>query len=233
MDLIEKIPEKTIILDLTELNEKDLENIKMYNEKFNNFYVAIHKLSQCDLFMELGIKWYWPFPITSFYELQEISKNNPSYVLLGPPLTFDLEMVKKIIDKDCGIRMVANGTTPQYLLTRTPATGIYGSWVRPEDVKLYEKYVDCLEFEVDYGDFQKEETLLKIYQSGSWPGNLHLLFNDFYVNVDNRIIPEEIGKARMNCGMKCMRNSGCRLCYNGLILAANVRKLKYERDKES
>lgn len=236
MDFIEKIPNKTIILDIPPYMDETIMNrseFLMYKDKFNDFYVGLHLLGWYKELNDLGIKWYWPYPITSFYELQQIIKLHPSYVFLGAPLTFDLRAVKKIVGPECKIRMIANNAIPQYLLTQEDDVGIYGSWVRPEDVEAYSEYIDCLEFEVDYGEYRKEEILLDTYKAGVWPGNLNLLLNNFNVDVDNRIIPEELITARMNCGMKCMRGGSCKMCINGIILADKVRNLHYELKKNN
>ena len=55
--------------------------------------------------------------------------------------------------------------------------GIYGTWIRPEDVKVYEEWIDVLEFITT--DLKQEATLLNIYKdNGYWPGNLNLLFTN-------------------------------------------------------
>lgn len=237
IDFAEKYSEKTILLDLatassTEEIFKDMKTLSAYREKFSEFYVGIRSLKDFIHFYNSGIKWYWPFPITTYYELNHIIKLGASYVLLGPPLCFDLEKVKDVLYSNVKIRLIVNNAVPDYLVNLS-GFEIYGPWIRPEDVKQYEQYVDCLEFDVPYGDYKKEETLLDIYQKGEWPGNLSLLFKNFGYNVDNRAIPEELGEVRMNCGQGCLKDRSCRLCYNALVLAQKLRKMKYDSDKNA
>jgi hypothetical protein len=97
--------------------------------------------------------------------------------------------------------MSCNNARPNHLIGRSGATGIYGQWVRPEDVEVYEEYVSTLEFDNVLQDLKKESTLLHVYKDNvEWPGNLNLLFDNFGINVDNRAIPEDLGETRMNCG---------------------------------
>lgn len=80
--------------------------------------------------------------------------------------------------------------------------GIYGQWIRPEDVKYYENGIYVLDFE-DV-DLLKERTLFHIYkEEQQWPGNLNNLLTNFNVNVDNRGLLKNLGEKRSTCGQIC------------------------------
>jgi hypothetical protein len=233
-DFIEKIPDKTIILDVPEDEKPEWNNWYMYQDKFYEFYIALHKLERATEFNDNGIKWYWPYPITSYYELHIILALGPSYLMIGPPLSFDLDNVANFAyEKDSAtpipLRMVCNNARPSYLPLPDPIenTAICGQWVRPEDAKLYSTRVQCFEFE--NVDLKQEEALLHIYKENqNWPGNLNLILQNLHFNVDNRAIPEELGERRMTCGQRCWSTSSCRLCQNALRFAEELRK---ERDR--
>lgn len=225
LDFIENIPDKTIILDVPDV-EADFKVWHMYDERFEAFYVALHNLARAEEFNGEGIKWYWPYPVTSFYELQSIIQLRPSYVMIGAPLSFDLEAVAQVVE-DIPVRMVANVAKPQYLITNHQDYNITGQWIRPEDVDAYSEYVTTLEFDGVSNNLQKEEALLRVYKEAKmWLGNLNLLIDEFNYNVDNRAIPEGLVKARMNCGQRCMKDGICHRCYNSIILANRLRQYK-------
>ena len=229
IDFVEQIPDKVIILDLPGEEKKEWKTWEMYSEKFADFIVAVHNLFEVEEFAAAGIKWYWPYPITSYYELRKILQLNPSYIKLGPPLSFDLENVKRQT-KDIPLRMVVNVASPAYLPVN--GDGIQGQFVRPEDAVLYEKYVKCFEFEEVNN--QQEETLLHVYKENqNWPGNLNLLIQKLNFNVDNRAIPEEWGPARIKCGQRCQSDNPCHLCLSLMRFAEALRKEKFRRRKEA
>lgn len=237
IDLVENYSDKIIILDVPG-DESDWNKWKMYDEVFAEFHIALHDLSRAGEFNENNIKWYWPFPITSFYELGMITNLHPSYIVLGPPLSFDLKKVKKkAIDEnyepvqEIPLRMVVNSAHPSYLPTNG-THGICGQWVRPEDVNIYDEYVQCFEFE-GYQSLKEEEVLLTTYQAGVWPGNLNLLIKKLDFNVDNRAIPEELGERRMICGQRCWSGSGCHLCVSAMKFADQIRKEHLRRSKQA
>ena len=234
LDFVEKLPDKVIILDVPG-DEEDWNTWQMYSEKFAGFHIALHDLRRAADFNHHNINWYWPFPITSFYELGMVINLHPSYVLLGPPLTFDLEKVKACSVDECSeqevpLRMVVNAAHPAYL----PLNGTHGvcaQWVRPEDAAAYAKYISCFEF--DQVDMKQEEVLLHVYKDNqTWPGNLNLLIKDFGFNVDNRAIPEDLGTTRMTCGQKCWAGGSCKLCIRSIYFADQVRKEKLRRKQE-
>ena len=232
IDFVERLPDKEIVLELTEVPEaKEFETWNMYSEKFKNFYIASYDLRLFDLFDMENIQWYWPYPVTSYYELQQIISLKPSYIKLGPPLSFDLKNVKKLVG-NIKLRMVCNNARPEYLPDKQNLPNFFGQFIRPEDINLYEKYIDVIEFKTE--DLKKEETLLKIYKEDrNWPGNLNLLLDNLNFHVDNRGIPEEFGPARIECKQRCQAGGACRLCQRAFEFTDALRKEKYRRRKEA
>ena len=235
-DLIENYSDKTIILDVPG-QESDWQSWEMYNEKFAEFYIALHDLNRAAEFNQAGIKWYWPYPITTYYELGMIVDLHPSYLLIGMPLTFDLD---KVVSRTYGdkenatpipLRMVVNVAHPLYLPTNS-MPGVCGQWVRPEDCQLYSTRIQCFEF--DNVDLQQEETLLHIYKENqNWPGNLNLIIQKLNFNIDNRAIPEDLGEKRMVCGQRCWAGSGCHLCVSAFKFADQLRKEHLRRSQKA
>ena len=225
LDFIEKIPEVSVILDIprdADLTDRDWRTLEMYNDKLD-FYVCIHNLFLANIFKQMNLRFYWPYPIVSYYELQGILALEPAYVLLGPPLSFDLKTIQSITKVP--VRLIANTSYDPYIPREN---GICGQWIRPEDVPLYDEYVEVLEF-VD-ANLTKEATLLHIYkENGNWPGNLNLLFDNFNINVDNRAIPEDLGERRLNCRQRCMSGGSCRKCSSAIHFADLIKKKHEEQ----
>ena len=234
IDFVEKIPDKTIILDLREV-AVEFDKWKMYDEKFEGgFYIALHLLPFAKQLNEENIKWYWPYPITSFYELDEIMLLNPAQLVLGPPLSFDLEKVRNKVGWDIPIRMTCNCARPAHLIANAGLPCIKGQYIRPEDVKLYEKYVTSLEFDAVHDSLTKEETLLDVYKNkGEWMGNLSLLITHLNTNVDNRGILDEFGERRMNCGQRCLAGGSCTHCDIAIKFSDQLIKIHDRRRKQA
>ena len=235
--LIEKYPNTAVILEVPG-DEGDWESWQMYSEKFDEFYIALHKLSRAAEFNEANVKWYWPYPITTYYELEMIVNLHPSYLMIGPPLTFDLDRIIPHTYDECKVdkaepiplRMVVNVAHPAYL----PADGMHGicgQWVRPEDANMYATRIRCFEF--DGVDLKQEETMFHIYRDNQmWPGNLNLIIQGLNFNVDNRAIPEELGEKRMTCGQRCWSHGTCKLCPSAFHFANQLHKEHLRRNQK-
>ena len=226
-DLIDMCPDKIIILESGD--ETNWNTLQMYSEKFDEFYIALRDLRQYNNYNEAGIKWYWPYPITSFYELEKIINLKPSYLMIGPPLTFDLDRVNSLAH-DIPLRMVVNVAHPAYI-PDSGCSGLHGPWVRPEDIEKYSNKIRCFEFD-ECASLSEEESYLRTYLKGMWPGNLNLLIKRLNFNVDNRALPEELGENRMNCGQRCCSGSGCHLCDSAFQFADKLRKYHLSRKQK-
>ena len=162
----------------------------------------------------------YAYPITSFYELQGITKLGVQDILLNPPLVFDLTKVRSIYKNT--IRAIPNLAYPSYL---PHENGICGFWIRPEDIDNYEEFIDFIEFDADTSD--QEKTLLRIYKKDKiWNGNLNFLIKNLNYNVDNRAIPEDLIVNRINCGQRCQENGNCKNCINALAFSNAIRGYK-------
>lgn len=84
-----------------------------------------------------------------------------SDIYITNDLAFDLNTLSKEVHKinnKCQIRVYCN--IAQSALVLQEQNSLKSFFIRPEDVDLYEKYIDVLEF---YGVDEKLETYYKIY----------------------------------------------------------------------
>lgn len=209
---------KFIITIPKETEDIDWIELEVFSSKIN-LVIALENIRYSRGCKDHNLKFYWAYPITTFYELRGLIYLGVSELLLGAPLYFDLERVKY---EGKPIRLVANVCFDGYI---PRPNGICGTYVRPEDVPVYEKYVDTLEFDVD--DLKKEKALLKVYQEDkNWPGNLNLILTNFGENIDNRAIPDLFGEARTQCRQNCQSGGRCKLCFTSVQLSKTLDKTK-------
>lgn len=218
-NLIERYPKATIILQLNQsfdFDEQDEQNwnyIKMYNELAQErFICCAETLFQMEKCKENNIKFYYGFPVTTFYELNSLKDLGVCYLRLAPPLSHLLPDVGKF---NIPIRMVPNVCYQNYLPHKN---GIHGQWVRPEDLEIYAIYIDTIEFEDC--DIEKEQALYRIYmEEHEWPGEFNTLFTNFNYKGVNRMIEPSLAQNRIKCGQRCENNQSCHLCDIAVELA--------------
>ena len=205
IDYIEEFPDKTFIYEIKPTGKEiEWDIIKMYNEKLNgNFYIALPMFFiDTNWFIENKIKFYYNYIINNFMDLKLIKEAGASYALLGAPLTHKLDTVKNY---NIPIRMIPN---LQYARPNKKINYL-DTWVRPENVKDYEEYVDVFEM---WGDSKFVKTSIKIYKEGVWKDDLKYLMPNLGISIQNQFIPEEEIKFRLVCGQRCLENRRCRLC---------------------
>lgn len=228
IDYIEQFPNKDFILMVPKGIDLNWDEIHTYAEKIN-LYLCLDNLGLATQCRDNGIKFYWSYPVFTWYDLTGLIELEPSYIVLGPPLSFELNKVQK--KTAIPLRMCPNLSYDAYI---PRGNGIYGSWIRPEDISVYDNYIDVCDFVTD--NLSTEQGLLKAYKSGKWLGNLNLLLTNLNYNIDNRSLPEDIGKIRSVCGHRCMEESYCHYCETAFRFGDAIRKehfnrLKKEKDK--
>ena len=220
-DLFVNYPNKTIILDIPneDLNNEDMKKaIEQYGKASKNFCCCIYNLNERLWFEQRGIKFYYGYPINTYYDMRGLIDLGVEYIKVTAPLTFDIDVLAK---NNIKFRMIPNVAYDAYVPRRS---GMYGQWVRPEDVQYYESGIYVFEFE-DAG-LEKERTLYDIYTKGVWNGNLNLLITNLNIDVDNRALPEEIGEIRANCKQRCMQTGTCHFCETVFLFEKSLREYK-------
>lgn len=219
-DKIELYPDKKYIIKIPKGIEVNYDDIAALASQ-GRIILALSEMTQevITACRARNLKYYWGYPITSWYEYRALIDLGVSELLLGAPLYFELRSIKTNLP----IRLVANVCYDSYL---PRINGICGTYVRPEDVTLYEKVgVKTLEFVTD--NLTKEWTMFKIYaQDKNWPGNLNFLLTNFNCQVDNRIIPADFAEVRVNCGQKCQKNGICHFCERVMNYTYMLQKTK-------
>ena len=84
-------------------------------------------------------------------------------------------------------------------------------FIRPEDVIIYENYIDVIEF---FGKSRVNfETLYEVYcQNKKWFGPLKEIIHGLESEVDSRRLMPEFARYRLECNKRCSKGGKCSLC---------------------
>lgn len=209
---LEDYPDKEIILDFEELPENfQWEFLEEINN--GNLVCALNRLDFISFCKKHNLKFYYKYPVTSFYEIYNLKMSGCCYVVIGSVLVHYLD---KVAIYKVPVRFYPNLAYEPYMANKD---GIIGGWVRPEDIEAYGKYISVSEFYAPKS-LEKEASLFHIYaENKQWPGNLNLLIDNLKVDCDNRIIydAEHFAERRMNCEHKCLIGKHCDYCYKQVL----------------
>ena len=214
----------------------DFNTFKACQERITGtIYCALENIYDYKKCQEYGLKYFYIYPVTSFFELKGLQEIGVSYVRLGMPLFFQMSQVMTF---GIPLRITPNKAYEAYIPRKD---GICGQWVRPEDLPLYEDY-STSEILCEFRPFQTfertdeessplvyERLLFDVYKNRkSWDGRLKYLIQDIGVENFNSTIDEDFGKHRLNCGQTCQLNR-CHYCYQAIKYDEIA--LKYKENK--
>ena len=110
--------------------------------------------------------------------------------------------------KNISIRCFANVAQSRWVNERS----IKSFFIRPEDVYMYESYIDVLEFQGESQNIQ--EIMYDVYaHAKKWFGPLREIIFGLESDIDSRtILPDSFAKVRLNCDHKCKKGGKCTIC---------------------
>lgn len=174
---------------------------------------------------EHDVPFYFSYPIESLDSLIAYTKLGVSDVFISGQLAFDLDTVKywtkdrpeKPIQIRCYPNICQNG------IGFPIDGGIKDFFIRPEDIDLYDEYIDVIEF---YDSVDTQNVLYDIYfHTKEWNGNLQEIIKGLQRNVNSYyILGNEFATRRMNCDKKCLKGKRCNLCNYMIDLAESLEK---------
>ena len=219
-EIAEQYPNATCILEIPKEENYSVDEIREFNILTKNkLILCIGNLNDVIL-TRLGIPYFWEYRICSYEDLMAVKNMGVDSFLVGAPLFFQTDLIKK---SGLKARVVTNAAQDGTLMH---TSGINGTWIRPEDLEMYADIVESISFSAN--TLSQEQALYRIYcENKEWSGNISDIV--FYLNADatNRLLPPQFTEYRLNCGQKCYK---CNLCDRYFSLA-NEEKIKNWSEK--
>lgn len=214
VQLIEEDNIDTIVNNLKKIisiyNEnKDIKfdiQLPFYNQKF------IEELKDTNL------KYFFKAAANSWDKFTGLISQNVSDIYITDELAFELDKVAEIAHKNnIKVRVYPNVAQSRW----DKLSDILKFFIRPEDIEMYEPYVDVCEF---YGDkAQQIDTYYKIYQEDKkWFGDLQEIIIGLDSKIDSRYIIPRFAEKRIKCGKDCLKNGKCEMCKRILDLSEQL-----------
>ena len=221
-------PEQRIIVDVTQkliehggdyLDEM-IPTLKKFYESHNNMTVKT-SFFHFEQLADECIPYFFIEQCTTKEDVFAYISAGASDVYIVNDLGFDIVEVGNYCHrKDVNVRVYPNiRQYGSYEADYLPQ--IAGFFIRPEDIKLYEPYVDICEF---LAPNDRLSVLYEIYTQGYWQGDLQYLIGGLEEITPNATILPLFGENRLTCKHKCMLEN-CNLCMryqtNALVFQDN------------
>lgn len=172
-------------------------------------FIATLDVNLMETLQENNIPFFRESPCLNWEELNFLVAKGVSDINISGPLGFELSKVKRVLDisgRKVQVRATANLVVNESVYTDT----LVGFYIRPEDVSVYEGYIDVLEFE----GLEHQDTFYTIYaEKGAFIGNLNQCIYNIREQVDNKGLILLFGERRRDCGRQCLSGGRCNRCY--------------------
>lgn len=203
--------DKRIILDVEDFSRDfmlALEKIKELSDLDLTFYIP-PTFKYLDEVKDAAaafnhISYFYDLPVGSWDQFHGIVREGVSDIIISNELGFELDKVYPIAHQ-YGVNVIVCPFVCQSSWSNVDKLKSF--FIRPEDVKIYESYIDTFIF---YGD--KSLTYCQIYQEQKWFGNLKEIIVGLDRDLDSRFILPNFGEARVKCRKRCFKGGSCKIC---------------------
>lgn len=210
---------KRIIIDIAEsaLREDAIPILCKLQKEHENIAVRLQTFYPYEInyYKEAGIPCFFNYYCYSVDQIYGYILMGVSDIYIVEELAFRIkEIAPYCRAKNINIRVIPNvAQHGKGVCDEIP--GICKFFIRPEDIDMYEEYVDVCELLIDK---DKLSALFDIYKSGQWKGDLQQVIIGLNTEVANTGLTPYFGKHRLDCQHKCMIEK-CTLCMDAVAMA--------------
>lgn len=210
----EQVQKVRLILDMTNFEGNYNEQLPLLDalkQVHPNIAIMI-SLSQIDFVPELGennIPFFFNKIAETWDELISLTYIGVKDVYVGSELGFEIKDVASVCHNR-GIKVRVFVNVAQTAAPFKNMNTITSFFIRPEDLSLYNPYIDVVEF---FGPVDRQRVLHEIYIKEKWLGKLSEIIIGLHSDIDNQSIAPRFAEARIKCKKKCNQEQ-CNLCKN-------------------
>lgn len=176
---------------------------------YNNFAVLLTSPYEKEKELkEYNIPFFYDTYADTADEVYGLIKRGVSDIYITESLAFNIAEVGQYCkNKGVNVRVIPN--IAQYKIGfKNQIPDPYKFFVRPEDVEIYEPFVDVFEI---ISPLNRQSIIYEIYKNGQWMGDLGQLIVGFDEPFYNSGLVPFFGPERLKCRQKCMQEK-CNLC---------------------
>lgn len=214
LTFLETYPNHKINIEVTQdIDEKQLDFFNTLYMQFPliclkvNRGVGYHSVYEL-LRDKATIPFFYDTRVDDWDTLRGLSRLGVSEMYICGDLGFELDEVSKYLhERNIKIRAFPNVCQSAWTYDMEFLRSFF---IRPEDVDIYDKYIDVFEF---FGNEEAQKTIFKAYAiDKQWYGKLEELIIGFKGDMDSRYIFPLFADKRAVCKKKCVKGGKCNIC---------------------
>lgn len=205
-----------IILKDNEISDYFYEQIDFIKATAKEYTIAVTRFEILKRLIKEGYNAYLAYPVSDWETFNNLKNLGVTDIIIDGALGFQMSSIAQA-KGDIKIRVTPMLSSNAALsLPDSPNENSF--FIRPEDLKYYEDYIDIIEFQAETAT--QEKTYFEIYNRGFYDYDLTLLIRSLHTKVPNPFIIKDFAPRRLNCRQKCQDPAGyCVLCSNAFKIA--------------
>lgn len=173
----------------------------------SDYTIECDRIDSLKELLQKGYKAFLKYPVSDWEIFNQLKKLGVTDIYIDGPLGFSMEDIGKAKDSIL-IRVSPTVSSNASFIQRYPSS----FYIRPEDLHLYDKTIDIIDFKVT-PNCEEEEALFSIYKRGTFNYSLSNLVKTMQPNVENVLLPKDFGEQRVNCKQRCqLPGARCHYC---------------------
>ena len=226
VDFVKKYQEKRIIVridEILDIESRDLNRLRYIYENYGNIVIKLSKknVEIVDRIKNLEIPFFYrEFPADTDQIIGMI-EDGVSDIYIGNELGFDIKRISNIIrsiNPDIKIRVFPNIAQSSWE-NKNENREIVKFFIRPEDTKIYEKYIDVFEA----WNPKTANFMYKIYAINQcWNGSIDEIIDNCNIKRKNNTFLPCFAETRASCAKRCQKKYTCHVCYSMIKLAESI-----------
>ena len=188
-----------IILKDNTIPDYFFEQVNFIKETVEDYTIAVGRFEILKRLLKEGYNAYFAYPINDWETFNNLKALGVSDIVIDGALGFQLKIINKVKD-NIKIR-VSPVISANAALAPEDSPNEHSFFIRPEDLNLYQDYIDIIDFQTETST--QEKTYFDIYHRGSYDYDLSLLIRHLHVKAPNPFIIKDFGSRRIDCDQKC------------------------------
>ena len=221
---------KTVIIFIdNELQDTDVIILQSLSNKYHNIKLAIPFHNKEIIKRFNNVPFFFSTLVSTIDQMCGLIKYHPTDMYICEELGFSLDKVSTLLhNNNIKVRVYPNICQSSFPETESLKT----FFIRPEDIKAYQKYVDVFEILVSPRDDRqtqkaRQAIVFKAYDKEEWWGKINEIIPSFNGELDSRFVLSSFGVIRSRCGKRCAFNPNiCKICNLYNMTAEMLKKHK-------
>lgn len=178
-------------------------------EKYKNWALRFDEIDKetVDTLHDMKIPFFINKNVTGWDAFAEMLSYGVSDIYISCEIAFEIDKVAAVAhEHGTKVRVFPNVAQSNYNIQM-----IKSFFIRPEDIELYDPYVDV--YEIYHVDSINDDVFYHVYaEQKKWFGELREIIFYLDTDADSRYIAPRFGERRLKCGKKCFKGGRCDMC---------------------